>query len=259
MPVRAHPALSRRTCAAPTAHPAIHDLACLVPIRCMVRFHPVPESSPLVSARRQPRTEITMLFAETAHPYDDPKDPSEWAWRVGFYELLYTRSEKKITLSRRPKYSIRGPQYSCAHCDGSGYLPCPSSSHTGQTDQRPSLPDVPDTARSARPHPHLARPHHPPASLLVPHMPPPPSPTHRRSGHRAWSGELHRRTPLLKTGTVSVPPSGRRSYVAYPARPAADPHPRPAASQPQHEPLTISVRDLRSQRAIGTARAGTAE
>ncbi|MET9375824.1 hypothetical protein ABZX98_16980 [Streptomyces sp. NPDC002992] len=62
-----------------------------------------------------------MLFAEPAHPYDDPDQPPQWAWRYGYFELLYTPGIK--TLSRGPKYSIRGPKYSCRRCHGSGYLP----------------------------------------------------------------------------------------------------------------------------------------
>ncbi|MFI9771873.1 hypothetical protein ACIHJG_34165 [Streptomyces sp. NPDC052415] len=64
-----------------------------------------------------------MLFAEPAHPYDDPDQPPQWAWRYGYFELLYTPSIKTLSLSRRPKYSIRGGKYSCRRCHGSGYLP----------------------------------------------------------------------------------------------------------------------------------------
>jgi hypothetical protein len=61
-------------------------------------------------------------FAEPAHPYDDPKDPGAWAWRVGYFELLYTPGIKTLTLHRGPKYSIRSGK-SCRTCHGSGYLP----------------------------------------------------------------------------------------------------------------------------------------
>ncbi|MFF1678345.1 hypothetical protein ACFVYG_20185 [Streptomyces sp. NPDC058256] len=63
-----------------------------------------------------------MLFAEPGHPYDDFEDPPEWAWRFGYFELLYTRSIKTLTLSRGPKYSVRS-KYCCRLCHGSGYLP----------------------------------------------------------------------------------------------------------------------------------------
>ncbi|MFE7328049.1 hypothetical protein ACFU8W_24260 [Streptomyces sp. NPDC057565] len=63
-----------------------------------------------------------MLFAEPAHPYDDPDQPEEWAWRYGYFELLYTPGIKTLSLSRGPKYSVRGGKYSCRRCDGSGYL-----------------------------------------------------------------------------------------------------------------------------------------
>ncbi|WP_318218965.1 hypothetical protein [Streptomyces sp. SCL15-6] len=84
-----------------------------------------------------------MLFAETAHPYNDPEDPWEWAWRFGYYELLYIRSLKMITLSRRPKYSIRGPQHCCPHCNGSDYLSSPGTSLAGHTDAKPRCPKCP--------------------------------------------------------------------------------------------------------------------
>ncbi|MFH8257887.1 hypothetical protein [Streptomyces roseolus] len=64
-----------------------------------------------------------MLFAEPAHPYDDPDYVTQWAWRIGYFELLYNPRTKTLSLSRRPKYSIRGGKYSCLHCHGSGYLP----------------------------------------------------------------------------------------------------------------------------------------
>ncbi|MFF7117393.1 hypothetical protein ACFY91_34495 [Streptomyces albogriseolus] len=64
-----------------------------------------------------------MLFAEPAHPYDDPDQPPQWAWRYGYFQLLYTSGIKTLSLSRGPKYSIRGPKYSCRRCHGSGYLP----------------------------------------------------------------------------------------------------------------------------------------
>ncbi|MFF3940380.1 hypothetical protein [Streptomyces phaeofaciens] len=66
-----------------------------------------------------------MWFAEIGHPYDDPDDPPEWAWRIGYLELLYHRSLMTLTLSRRPKYSVRGPRYCCRLCHGSGHLPRP--------------------------------------------------------------------------------------------------------------------------------------
>ncbi|MEV0966789.1 hypothetical protein AB0J25_30170 [Streptomyces sp. NPDC049910] len=64
-----------------------------------------------------------MLFAEPAHPYDDPDQPEQWAWRYGYFELLYTPGIKTLSLSRGPKYSIRGGKHSCRRCHGSGYLP----------------------------------------------------------------------------------------------------------------------------------------
>ncbi|MFE0778070.1 hypothetical protein [Streptomyces sp. NPDC058861] len=64
-----------------------------------------------------------MLFAEPSHPYDDPNYPNQWAWRIGYFELLYTPGTRTLSLSRRPKYSIRGGKYSCRRCHGSGYLP----------------------------------------------------------------------------------------------------------------------------------------
>ncbi|MEU1098171.1 MFS transporter [Streptomyces sp. NPDC005877] len=67
--------------------------------------------------------EASVLFAEPAHPYDDPDQPPQWAWRYGYFELLYTPGIKTLSLSRGPKYSIRGPKHSCRRCHGSGYLP----------------------------------------------------------------------------------------------------------------------------------------
>lgn len=64
-----------------------------------------------------------MLFAEPGHPYDDPDHPGQWAWRVGYFEVLYTPTIKTLSLSRGPKYSSRGGQRSCSLCHGSGYLP----------------------------------------------------------------------------------------------------------------------------------------
>lgn len=64
-----------------------------------------------------------MLFAEPAHPYDDTDHPTQWAWRIGYFELLYTPGIKVLSLSRGPKYSSRGEQRSCRLCHGSGYLP----------------------------------------------------------------------------------------------------------------------------------------
>ncbi|MFE9250880.1 hypothetical protein [Streptomyces sp. NPDC007088] len=64
-----------------------------------------------------------MLFAEPAHPYDDPDHPDQWAWRYGYFELLYTPGVKTLSLSRGPKYSIPGGKRSCHRCHGSGYLP----------------------------------------------------------------------------------------------------------------------------------------
>ncbi|MFJ5952646.1 hypothetical protein [Streptomyces noursei] len=64
-----------------------------------------------------------MLFAEPAHPYDDPDQPEQWAWRYGYFELLYTPGIKTLSLSRGPKYSVRGGKHSCPLCHGSGYLP----------------------------------------------------------------------------------------------------------------------------------------
>ncbi|MCQ1580377.1 hypothetical protein [Streptomyces parvus] len=63
-----------------------------------------------------------MLFAEPAHPYDDPDQPDQWAWRYGYFELLYTPGIKTLSLSRGPKYSINSKRC-CRRCDGSGYLP----------------------------------------------------------------------------------------------------------------------------------------
>ncbi|MFF8431021.1 hypothetical protein ACF07Y_38990 [Streptomyces sp. NPDC016566] len=63
-----------------------------------------------------------MLFAEPAHPYDDPAQPAQWAWRYGYFELLYTPGINTLSLSRGPKYSIRSGR-SCRRCHGSGYLP----------------------------------------------------------------------------------------------------------------------------------------
>jgi len=57
-----------------------------------------------------------MWFAEPAHPYDDPDDPNEWAWRRGHFELTYTVSLKTLTLAR-------GPKQSCQRCHGNGHLP----------------------------------------------------------------------------------------------------------------------------------------
>ncbi|MFI1701432.1 hypothetical protein ACH419_36505 [Streptomyces bobili] len=64
-----------------------------------------------------------MLFAEPGHPYDDPDQPGEWAWRYGYFELLYTPGIKTLTLSRGPRYSIHGGKRCCSRCHGSGYLP----------------------------------------------------------------------------------------------------------------------------------------
>ncbi|MFD8900565.1 hypothetical protein [Streptomyces ardesiacus] len=63
-----------------------------------------------------------MLFAEPAHPYDDPDQPPQWAWRYGYFELLYTPGIKTLSLSRGPKYSVSSKRC-CSRCHGSGYLP----------------------------------------------------------------------------------------------------------------------------------------
>ncbi|WP_327411230.1 hypothetical protein OG458_41580 (plasmid) [Streptomyces sp. NBC_01281] len=63
-----------------------------------------------------------MLFAEPAHPYDDPDQPTQWAWRYGYLELLYTPGIKTLSLSRGPKYSVRGGRHTCRRCHGSGAL-----------------------------------------------------------------------------------------------------------------------------------------
>lgn len=63
-----------------------------------------------------------MLFAEPAHPYDDPDQPDQWAWRYGHFELLYTPGIKTLSLSRGPKYSVSSKRC-CRRCHGSGYLP----------------------------------------------------------------------------------------------------------------------------------------
>lgn len=64
-----------------------------------------------------------MWFAEPAHPYDDPGQPDQWAWRYGYLEVLYTPGFKTLSLSWGPKYSIHGGKRSCRRCHGSGYLP----------------------------------------------------------------------------------------------------------------------------------------
>lgn len=63
-----------------------------------------------------------MLFAEPGHPYDDPADPPEWAWRIRYFELLYHRSIKTLTLSYGPRYSLRYGK-SCRTCYGNGHVP----------------------------------------------------------------------------------------------------------------------------------------
>ncbi|MER5617672.1 hypothetical protein [Streptomyces sp. NPDC002215] len=63
-----------------------------------------------------------MWFAELVHPYDDPDDPGQWAWRFGCYEAIYTTITRTLTLSRGPKYSTRGVEYCCTLCHGYGTL-----------------------------------------------------------------------------------------------------------------------------------------
>jgi hypothetical protein len=63
-----------------------------------------------------------VLFAEPGHPYDDPDHPDQWAWRYGYFELLYTPGIKALSMSRGPKYSIHGGKRCCRRCHGNGYL-----------------------------------------------------------------------------------------------------------------------------------------
>ncbi|GAB7109791.1 hypothetical protein JCM4814A_81060 [Streptomyces phaeofaciens JCM 4814] len=44
-----------------------------------------------------------MWFAEIGgHPYDDPNNPPEWTWHIGYLELLYHRGLMTLTQSRAP-------------------------------------------------------------------------------------------------------------------------------------------------------------
>lgn len=69
-----------------------------------------------------------MLFAEPGHPYDEADHPLDFAWRRGYWELMYHRVTKSITLRRGPKYSVYGHRC-CQMCRGNGYL---------SADKRPS-------------------------------------------------------------------------------------------------------------------------
>lgn len=46
-----------------------------------------------------------MLFAEPGHPYDDPEQPDQWAWRYGYFELLYTPALKTLALVRPGRWA----------------------------------------------------------------------------------------------------------------------------------------------------------
>ncbi|MFF8618966.1 hypothetical protein [Streptomyces sp. NPDC015350] len=84
-----------------------------------------------------------MLFAEPAEPadpYDDPGQPAQWAWRYGYFELLYTPASKTLALAKGPKYSIHGGKRCCRYCRGSGYLPWPERTAPDTTTPCPTCP-----------------------------------------------------------------------------------------------------------------------